>query len=80
MLSPGTFHIDFGDKRQEYLELPSLEHYFIASADEPRVWAWQRSKGQFPSEPEVIEGLGAKLSLPTLAIEIPLAEIYRGVR
>src|SRR5439155_19669478 len=57
VLSPGTFHIDFGDKRQEYLALPSLETYVIASADEPRLWVWQRTEGQFPSEPEVSEGL-----------------------
>ena len=32
VLSPGTLHIDFGEKRQEYLELPSLATYLILVA------------------------------------------------
>jgi Uma2 family endonuclease len=80
VLSPGTLHIDFGDKRHEYLSLASLAAYLVISPDEPRVWAWQRTDGEFPPEPEIIEGQDKHLALPALEIAIPFAEIYRGVR
>ena len=55
VLSPGTYHLDFGDKLREYLALPSLDTYLIISPDEPRVWVWQRTDGAFPKEPEIVE-------------------------
>jgi Uma2 family endonuclease len=79
VLSPSTLHLTFGDKRAEYLNLPSLEIYMIISPDEPRVWLWQRAAGDFPLNPEIIERPSDKFSLPALGIEIPLAELYQGV-
>src|SRR5215510_12803653 len=75
VLSPGTYHLDFGDKLREYLTLPTLDTYLIISPDEPRIWVWQRTDGAFPSEPEIIEKRDQHVDLP--AIDIPLAEIYR---
>jgi Uma2 family endonuclease len=79
VLSPGTLHIDFGDKRSEYLSLPTLQAYVILSPDEPQIWLWQRQGVDFPSEPELIEGTDKQLGLAAFAFEIPLAEIYQGV-
>jgi len=79
VLSPGTFHLDFGDKLREYLTLPTLDTYLVIAPDEPRIWVWQRTDGTFPKEPEIIEGSDQQVSLPALAIEIPLAEIHRGI-
>jgi Uma2 family endonuclease len=79
VLSPGTIKVDFGDKRREYLGLPSLDAYVILAADEPQIWLWQRREGDFPAEPETIKGADKCLALAAFAIEIPLAEIYRGV-
>ena len=79
VLSPGSLHIDFGDKLREYLMLPTLDTYLIVSPDEPRIWVWQRTAGVFPPEPEIIEGADKHVGLPALAIDIPLLEIYRGV-
>ena len=79
VLSPGSLHLDFGDKPREYLTLPSVDTYLVASPDEPRIWIWQRTNQQFPSEPEMIEGVDKYISLPALGIEIPLAELYQGV-
>ena len=79
VLSPGSLHLDFGEKRHEYLTLPTLETYLIIEPNEPRVWAWQRTDGAFPSDPEIIEGPGKQVDLPALAIDIPFDEIYRGV-
>jgi hypothetical protein len=51
----------------------------IVSPDEPRAWLWQRAAGDFPSNPEIVERLGDRFSLPALGIEIPLAELYKGI-
>jgi len=79
VLSPGTLHVDFGDKRQEYLSITSLDTYLIVAPDEARVWIWQRADGEFPAEPEIIEGPDRQVVLPTLGVEIALSEIYRGI-
>lgn len=79
VLSPGTLHADFGEKRQEYLKLPTLDTYLVISPDEPRAWVWQRVTGDFPGEPEIIEGIDRKIALPALGTEVPLSEIYRGI-
>src|SRR5215813_3963764 len=79
VLSPGTYHVDFGDKLREYLTLPTLDTYLIISPDEPRIWVWQRTDGAFPKEPEIIEKREQHVGLPALAIEIPLEDLYRGI-
>ena len=79
VLSPSTVKINFGEKRAEYLGLPSLEAYLILSADQPEAWLWQRRERKFPSEPEWIAGVDQRLALKAFGIEIPLAEIYSGV-
>jgi len=79
VLSPGTAHIDFSEKRKEYFSISTLDAYVILSPDEPQVWLWQRLQGDFPLEPEIVEGTDAYLALAALGVEIPLAEIYRGV-
>jgi len=79
VLSPGSLHLDFGDKLREYLTLPTLDTYLVISPDEPRVWIWQRTDGAFPKEPEIVEESDKHVGLPALAIDIPLAELYRGI-
>jgi Uma2 family endonuclease len=32
ILSPGTLHVDFGDKKREYLSLPTLQAYLVPVA------------------------------------------------
>jgi Uma2 family endonuclease len=79
VLSPSTLHVDFGDKRQEYLQLPSLDTYLVIAPDEPRTWIWQRGDEGFPGEPQIIEGLNERIALTALGVEVPLSEIYRGI-
>jgi len=79
VLSPGTYHLDFGDKRREYLTLTTLDTYLIISPDEPRIWVWQRTDGSFPEEPEIVERRDQRVRLPALVIDIPLEDIYRGI-
>jgi Uma2 family endonuclease len=80
VLSPGSLHLDFGAKQREYLRLPTLETYLVLAADEPRLWVWRRIDGAFQPEPDIIEGQEQLLALPALGIDIPLRELFRGVR
>jgi Uma2 family endonuclease len=79
VLSPGTYHLDFGDKLNEYLTLPTLDTYLIILPDEPRIWIWQRADGAFPKEPGIVETRDQHVRLPALTIDIPLDDIYRGI-
>src|SRR5258708_24242345 len=54
VLSPSSAEIDLGDKRSEYLQIPSLLAYMVLSQDEPRVWIWTRKDGGFMLEPEIL--------------------------
>jgi Uma2 family endonuclease len=80
VLSAGTLHIDFGKKREEYLSLPTLQTYLVLSPDEPKIWIWYREDTGFDPEPEIVEGLDRTIVVPALGLEIPLAEVYRGIR
>lgn len=81
VLSPSSAGRDLRNKVEDYLGLPSLEAYIVASQDEPIVWIWQRDKvsREFPAEPTEIAGREREITLDALAISLPLAEIYRGI-
>lgn len=77
VLSPSTQDIDRREKLFAYRQLISLEHYLIIVQDEPRVEWWSRSDaGQWKLTE--IHGDGA-IQLRCPAMELSLAEIYRGV-
>ena len=81
VLSPSSVGRDMREKRIEYLGLPSLAAYIVASQDEPIVWVWQRDAAsrEFAAEPTEIAGRERVITLDALAISLPLAEIYRGI-
>lgn len=83
VLSPSSVVTDISIKPPLYMALVSLEAYVVASQDEARVWAWQREaeaqRRGFPKEPEMVSGLDANLALRALGVDVPLAEIYRGL-
>jgi hypothetical protein len=66
--------IDLGDKAAEYLRLPSLLAYLVLAQDEVKAWVY----GLFPA-PQVVAGENATISIPTLGIELSLADIYAGI-
>jgi Uma2 family endonuclease len=78
VLSPSSATLDLGDKAAEYLRLPSLAAYLVLSQDEIKAWVYSKGSEQRPG-PRVISGAGAAISVPALSIDLPLAEIYRGV-
>jgi Uma2 family endonuclease len=78
VLSPSSATLDLGDKAAEYLRLPSLVTYLVLSQDEIKVWVYLKGSDQHPG-PKVITGASAAIGVPSLGIDLPLAEIYAGV-
>jgi Uma2 family endonuclease len=77
VLSPSSVTNDLGDKAAEYLRLASVSAYVVLSQDEPKAWLWVRGQSGFAAGPEVIMADGV-IRIPALAVELPLAELYRG--
>jgi Uma2 family endonuclease len=80
VLSPSTTAVDLGDKAAEYLQIPSLVAYLVLSQDEPKAWLWLRRDGQFSPGAEIANGIDAILRIPRLGSQLPLAEIYSGIK
>ena len=79
ILSKSSMHEDFGDKRAEYQSLETLGAYVILAQDEPQIWSWQRDgDGKWPADPAQLSD--GSLKLEAIGVELPIAEIYRGVR
>lgn len=80
VLSPTSEDRDLLVKPSEYLALPSLQAYIVASQDEPACFLWTRgADGRFPDEPATLLGDDKVIDIPALSLSIPLIEIYRGL-
>jgi Uma2 family endonuclease len=81
VLSPTSGDRDLDVKPAEYLSLPSLRAYIVASQDEPAclVWLHDAATGKFPVEPQRVAGLDAVIDVPSLGLQIPLQAVYRGI-
>jgi Uma2 family endonuclease len=76
--SESTRRTDMGEKKDAYLTIPSLKVLLLAESDRPRVVVYRRrSGGGF--EAEEYSNLGEVISLPEIACELPLAELYEGI-
>jgi Uma2 family endonuclease len=81
VLSPSSLYADHVVKRDEYLNLPTLQAYIVADANAPKLTLWERGpNGDFPYAPAEIEGPGAELRLVRLGVAISLTELYHGIR
>ena len=70
-----TRGIDEREKRLAYLELPSLQAYVRIEQDGPAITADVRTEeGEWKIEQFI--GLESVAVLPTLKMELPLAELY----
>jgi len=76
--SPSTEKIDRTRKLEQYLEIPSLQGYFLVSQDEPLVEAYTRLRGEWTYSK--YSRLESSLTVPTIDSEIPLEFIYRKVQ
>jgi Uma2 family endonuclease len=80
VLSPTSVDRDLCVKPAEYLSIPSLQAYIVASQDEPACLVWQRgADGTFPAEPVEIKGQAGVIRVAQLSVEIALADVYRGI-
>src|SRR5262249_24073397 len=75
VLSPSSAEIDLGDKRSEYLQIPSLLAYVVLSRDEPKAWIWTRREGDFMPEPDILDGPESTILAAALKVELPLLEL-----
>jgi Uma2 family endonuclease len=80
VLSPSSEERDLETKPEEYLSIPTLQAYIVASQDEPACLVWLRgSDGTFPAEPVEIKGRNGVILVAHLSVEIALADVYRGI-
>ncbi len=77
VLSKRTRRLDQGEKKDGYLQLPSLCVYALVEQEMPKVVIYRRCGTEFVDE--VYEGLEASIPLPEIGVVLPLNEIYRGV-
>jgi Uma2 family endonuclease len=77
VLSPGTESVDRIDKFKEYIQLPTLQHYLLISADQIRVECYRRGEGRmwlyFQYE------TGDIITLDSIGVELPIEQIYKGI-
>ena len=78
VLSPSTEDIDRNRKFAQYLQLPSLEGYFLVSQDEPRVESYTRQMAGWLYQDHV--GLDAKLRIDAIGVSLSLEDIYHKVQ
>jgi Uma2 family endonuclease len=79
-LSKSSEDRDLHIKPAEYLALPSLAAYIVASQDEVGCIVWVRdAAGTFPEDGVDVVGVDRIITVPALGLQIPLREIYRGL-
>jgi Uma2 family endonuclease len=80
VLSPTSSDRDLDVKPAEYLAIPTLQAYIVASQDEVACFAWVRDdQGQFPKEPSVLTGAESVIGVPSLALSFALGAVYDGI-
>jgi Uma2 family endonuclease len=79
VLSPSTMAIDRGYKQQEYLKMPTLQHYILIYPRELRIECWSRdASGGWGGFPKVTRTMDGIVDLPGLEIGLGMAEVYEG--
>jgi Uma2 family endonuclease len=79
VLSKSTEATDRGFKFHQYQEIATLVEYVLVSQSEPLIERfWRAPEGEWSGYSKT-HGLEATLKVGSLNVEIPLAEIYRGV-
>lgn len=74
VLSRRTRRLDEGEKKDAYLNIPSLCVYLLVEQDSPAVVAFRRTEQGFVRE--VYEGLHAIVPLGEIKTELPLSVLY----
>ena len=77
VLSPSTSTTDRIVKNQEYRDTPSIQRYVMLEQDRQAATVFARAGDDWVGH--VVSG-DAVLAMPEIGIELPLAELYEGVR
>jgi Uma2 family endonuclease len=78
VISEGTRRIDEGEKREAYLDIPTLSAYLLIETRAPRVVLLRRTEAGGFAE-ELYEGKDAVIPLDAINVSLPLAELYERV-
>jgi Uma2 family endonuclease len=78
ILSPSTADYDYGSKFALYRRLESFEEYVLVAQDEPRIEVIRKTDDA-RWVITTYEGLDKLAQIESLAISLPLAEVYAGV-
>ena len=78
ILSDSTESYDRGKKFELYRRIPSLREYLLVSQREPHIEQYVRQPGGGWLLGEA-KGMDARISLPSLGVELPLAEVFAHV-
>lgn len=78
VLSDSTRRIDEGEKKDAYLTIPRLGVYLLVEQESPLVIVFRRSVDGIGRE--VYQGLDITIPLPEIDAELPLSEIYDGIK
>ncbi|ALF54755.1 hypothetical protein ACX27_21055 [Nostoc piscinale CENA21] len=77
VLSPSTADYDRQHKFRMYRSIPSFSEYLLVEQDEPFVEKYtKQTQGWLLSD---FQGLESSISLESVGVDLPIAEIYRGV-
>lgn len=74
VLSKSTATYDRGDKFFMYRQIPSLQEYVLIEQEKPQVEIYKREGDLW--QITRITGLDNSLILPSIQLEVPLADIY----
>ena len=77
ILSPSTIAVDRQEKIPEYRQIPSVQE--IVAIDSVRVFAEVMRREGDRWITEIVQGLGATLSLASIGLTVPMAELYDGI-
>lgn len=75
VLSPSTERLDRGEKKLNYLQIPSLQEYVLVAQDKPKVEVMRRGTSWSVEELYLDE----TLTLGSVGLTLPLADIYRTI-
>ena len=78
VLSDSTEKYDRTTKFRQYKQISTVMEYVLVSQDEPLVERYTRSSDGTWAQSDFV-GLDATMVLATVDIQIPMAEVYRGV-
>lgn len=78
ILSPSSMADDFGPKARDYLGIPGLLHYLVASQDEVAVWIWTRT-GDGWDGPVLHRDSAEPVPLTHLGVTLDLGRLYAGI-